>query len=131
VKLADFGLARTYQASQVSGLTMEGDVGGTARFMPPEQIVNFRSVKPSADQYAVASTLYHLLTNTYTYDCPGGVHIQLKMLLLTEPIPIRKRRPELPEKLSDVIHKALARQPDQRYPDVAAFRAALLPFAQG
>jgi serine/threonine-protein kinase len=131
LKLADFGLARTYQASQVSGLTMEGDVGGTARFMPPEQIVNFRAVQPSADQYAAASTLYHLLTNAYTYDCQGGVHIQLKMLLLTEPVPIRNRRPDLPEKLAAVIHKAMARQPEQRYADVVAFRTALLPFMRG
>ena len=40
VKLADFGLARTYQSSRISGLTMMGDVRGTSQYMAPEQITN-------------------------------------------------------------------------------------------
>src|SRR5207245_4495262 len=56
LKLADFGLARVYQASQLSGLTMTGEIGGTAAFMPPEQLTNYREAKPPADQYAAAAT---------------------------------------------------------------------------
>src|SRR5207302_224413 len=44
VKLSDFGLARTYQASQLSGLTMAGESGGTPSYMPPAQVLNFRGV---------------------------------------------------------------------------------------
>src|SRR5207249_1119084 len=62
IKLADFGLARVYQASELSGLTMMGDMGGTLAFMAPEQITNFRDAKPAADLYAVAATLYNLIT---------------------------------------------------------------------
>src|SRR5436189_104546 len=51
-KLADFGLARVYQTSQLSGLTMMGDVGGTVAFMAPEQITHYREAKPPVDQYA-------------------------------------------------------------------------------
>src|SRR5262249_22179612 len=43
VKLVDFGLARVYQESSMSGLTMTGDLGGTLAFMAPEQITSFRS----------------------------------------------------------------------------------------
>jgi len=57
-KLADFGLARAYEVSQLSGVTMQGDVGGTPRYMPPEQVTHFRNVKPAADQYSAAATLY-------------------------------------------------------------------------
>src|SRR4029077_5541112 len=45
-KVADFGLARTYQESPMSGLTLSGEIGGTPQFMPPEQVRNFRTVKP-------------------------------------------------------------------------------------
>lgn len=129
LKLADFGLARTYQESRASGLTMEGDIGGTARYMPPEQILNFRAVKPAADQYSAAATLYHLLTGEYTYDCDGGVAAQLKMLLFQEPVPVRSRRPDVPEPVAAALARALSREPENRFPDVKAFRAALAPFA--
>ena len=71
VKLADFGLARLYQASQLSGLTMQGDLGGTAAFMAPEQITHLRQVRPPADQYAAGATLYNLLTDRPIYDLPA------------------------------------------------------------
>src|SRR5229473_3471587 len=48
--LADFGLARVYQASKISGLTMEREVGGTVAFLAPEQITHFREVMPPTDQ---------------------------------------------------------------------------------
>ncbi len=130
VKLADFGLARTYQASQLSGLTMAGSTGGTAHYMPPEQVLNFRAVKPAADQYAAAATLYNLLTKRFVYDFSGSVQDMLKLILLSEPVPIRTRRPNVPEKLAEVIHRALARRAEQRFADVSAFRQGLLPFAE-
>src|SRR2546421_8925055 len=62
VKLSDFGLARTYETSSMSGLTVADSTGGTPSFMPPEQVTDFRGVKPTADQYAAAATLYFLVT---------------------------------------------------------------------
>ena len=70
VRLADFGLARVYQASQLSGLTMTGDRGGTPAFISPEQITRFRECKPPVDQYAAGATLYYLLTGQFVYDFP-------------------------------------------------------------
>jgi len=128
IKLADFGLARTYQLSQLSGLTMSGSTGGTAHFMPPEQVLNFRTVKPTADQYSAAATLYNLLTDRHVYDCKGGVQDLLKLVLLNEPVPIRSRRPDLPPQLADVIHKALARKPKDRFADATGFQQALRAF---
>jgi hypothetical protein len=49
--------------------------------------------------------------------------------VLDDPVPIRQRRENVPVKLADVIHRALARDPKARFPDVAAFRQALQPFA--
>jgi serine/threonine protein kinase len=67
VKVADFGLARVYQASQLSGLTLQNELGGTAAYMPPEQITDFRNVRPTADQYSSAATLYRLLTGRHVH----------------------------------------------------------------
>ncbi len=130
VKLADFGLARTYQASQLSGLTMTGSAGGTPSFMPPEQVLDFRSVRPPADQYAAAATLYNLLTGHHVYELALSAQDMFRQILLTDPVPIQERRADVPAPLAAVIHRALARRPEDRFADVAAMRVALLPFRQ-
>jgi serine/threonine-protein kinase len=129
VKLADFGLARVYRASQISGLTIVGDLGGTPAYMPPEQITNYREVMPAADQYSTAAMLYHMLTGKWVFDLPP-MPAGLLTILNNEPVPLNTRRPDLPVGLGDVIHKALAKKPQDRYPDVVAFRTALVPFGR-
>ncbi len=125
-KLADFGLARTYQTSRLSGLTMSGSTGGTVAYMAPERVTDFRDVKPAADQYAAAATLYNLLTSRLLYDPPaGGPGPLLAMLLTDDPVPIQARRADIPQPLAAVIHRALARQPDDRFPDAQAMGRAL------
>jgi pSer/pThr/pTyr-binding forkhead associated (FHA) protein len=129
-RLADFGLARVYQASQLSGLTMTGDIGGTVAFMAPEQITNYREAKPAVDQYAAAASLYQLLTGKLPFDLPRTSQERLLMILHEEPVPIRERRPDLPAELAEVIHRALAKEPDERFAGVKALRQALRPFAR-
>ncbi len=125
VWLADFGLARAYQASKLSGLTTTGNIGGTLPYMAPEQITNYRDVTPAADQYSAAATLYHLLTKRHPYDFPPQVARQLLMVLQEPPRPIQEHRAELSGKLAAVIHKALARIPAERFTDVESFHATL------
>ncbi len=126
-KLADFGIARAYQASSLSGLTMMGDIGGTIPYMPPEQITDYRTANPPADQYAAAATLYRLLTGSYVFDFENlRNHQRLSRILFEEPVPVRSRRPEIPEALAQAIHRALAKDPDGRFKDAGAFRGAIL-----
>jgi hypothetical protein len=127
--LADFGLARVYQASQLSGLTVTGAIGGTPMFMPPEQITHYRQAQPAADQYAAAMTLYNLLTGRYGFDAPDQFKQWIAMILEEEPVPIRQRREEVPQGLAEVIHRALKKEPRERFADVRALRQALQPFA--
>jgi eukaryotic-like serine/threonine-protein kinase len=127
-KLADFGLARVYQASQLSGLTMSGEIGGTVGFMAPEQITDFREVDPAADLYSAAATLYNLLTSAYIFDLQGDLRARLLAILQEDPIPIRTRRADVPRALAAIIHRGLERAPHKRWPDAAAFREALAPF---
>jgi serine/threonine protein kinase len=128
-KLADFGLARAFESSRMSGITMQGEVGGTPAFMAPEQVTHYRDVLPAADQYSVAATLYNLLTDRYPYELPKNVGQQLVMILTEPPVPIRDRDAGINSGLAGVVHKAMSREPNERFPDAAAFRRALQPHA--
>ncbi len=128
VKLADFGLARVYQTSELSGLTMTGDLGGTLAFMAPEQITHYREAKPPADQYSAAATLYNLLTNQIPFEGGSKPQRLISKILEEPPVPIRSRRPDVPRGLADTIHRALAKEPEDRFPDVNAFRQAIASF---
>jgi serine/threonine-protein kinase len=128
VKLADFGLARVYQQSQLSGMTREGDVGGTIAFMAPEQITGFRETPPAADQYSAAATLYTLLSGQFPLDFPPDAD-RFQVVLRSAPVPLLSRRADVPPDLASVIHRALAKEPAQRFPDVRALRNELKGFA--
>jgi serine/threonine-protein kinase len=129
VKVADFGLARAYQSSNLSGLTADGEMAGTAPFMAPEQITSFREARPPVDLYAAGATLYYLLARQFIYDLPPLVPGQVLMILSQDPVPIQQRRPDLPGKLAEAVHRSLRRDPADRFPDARAMRAALAPFA--
>jgi serine/threonine-protein kinase len=126
VKLSDFGLARTYETSSMSGLTVVDSTGGTPAFMPPEQVNDFRGVKPSADQYAAAATLHYLVTGTHVYESCRTVPELLKKIAGQDPIPLRPGAAAIPGRVGEVIRRGLSRDPAARYPDVRAMRAALL-----
>ena len=125
VKLSDFGLARVYQASKLSGLTLTGSFGGTMGYVAPEQITAFRDCQPVSDQYSAAATLYHLLTRSFIHDLPRELGQQLQMILTATPIPIQQRRADIPDSLAAIIHQALSRDPAERFHSCAEFRDAL------
>jgi serine/threonine-protein kinase len=125
VKLADFGLARIYEASRLSGLTISSDLAGTTAFLAPEQIVNYRETRPAADLYATGATLYYLLTRCLVYDFPDRLELKVLKILQDDPVPVRRRRPELPDGLVAVIDRALSREPEARFPDARSMREAL------
>ncbi len=124
VRLADFGLARLYEASQLSGVTLPGDQGGTVAYMASEQVTHFRDAVPASDQYAAAASLYHLLTGQYVLDFGTDKHPLIQILTETA-VPIRKRRKDVPAKLAEAIHRALAKEPKQRFADVEEFKRTL------
>jgi serine/threonine protein kinase len=128
VKLTDFGLARMYQTSCYAGQPLKGGMGGSLGFMAPEQLEHFHEAKSPADQYGVAATLYYLLTTQMVYDFPGDFMERMTIILTQDPVPIRQRLRDIPERLAQVIHQALARDPARRFADVVALRQALLPF---
>jgi serine/threonine protein kinase len=129
VKVADFGLARAFDECGISGLTMQGEAGGTPAFMAPEQVTHYRDVKPAADQYSAAATMYFLLTGQFVLDFASDARVHTVQIVADNRIPIRQRRADLPAALEAVITKALSREPKDRYRDVTALKEALRQFA--
>lgn len=128
VKVADFGLARIYQNSPMSGLSFTGEIAGTSGYISPEQVTNFRDADPLADQYAMGATLYHLITGAKIYDFPANLARQLLMILQDEPIHIKTRLASVPDELAAVIHKALSRNPADRFVSAREMCLAIQPY---
>jgi hypothetical protein len=128
-KISDFGLAKSFRGLGLSGLTFSGEMRGTIPFMPPEQMLDFKTVLPSADLYSTSATLYYLISGEFIYDqaSDGGGDL-IRTLLEEQPVPIRKRRAGVPIALAAVLEKGLARQPAERYPTAEELRKALRPF---
>jgi eukaryotic-like serine/threonine-protein kinase len=127
-KISDFGLAKSFRGLGLSGLTFSGEMRGTVPFMPPEQMLDFKTVLPSGDLYATAATLYYLLTCQFIYDQVADGGDLIRALLEEHPVPIRQRRNDIPAALAGVLEKCLARDPNDRYPTALAMRRALRPF---
>jgi serine/threonine protein kinase len=123
-KLADFGLAKSFQQAGLSGMTATGTVAGTYYFMPREQLTSFRQVRPASDVWSMSATLYFLLTGQYARDF-GSQADPLTVILRGGVVPIRQRDPALPEDLAAVIDRGLADEPERRYPSAGEFAAAL------
>jgi hypothetical protein len=126
-KISDFGLAKSFRGLGLSGLTFSGEMRGTIPFMPPEQMLDFKTVLPSADLYSTAATLYYLIAGQFIYDQSSDGDL-IRTLLEEPPVPISRRRPDVPPALGAVLEKGLARQPSDRYPTADALRRALRPF---
>lgn len=125
VKLTDFGLAKSYETSGASGFTRTGDVAGTIPYMAPEQITDFKNVKPAADLYSMGATLYHLLTNAPAYNFRPDADPMIT-ILEEEIVPVRARKPTVPTPIAHVAERAMCKNPGDRFASADAMRAALL-----
>ncbi len=131
VKLSDFGLAKSFaDGSLYANLTRHGDVGGSLSFLSPDHIRDFRDVKASADIYSAGATLYYLLTNQYPYfNFDPHRENSYEIILEHPPIPLRAYRPDAPEELEKVLHKALQKQPRDRWKSAREMSEALQELA--
>ncbi len=126
-KLTDFGLARSFTQTGMSGITMAGDMAGTFAYMPPEQIRDFRNVQPTADIYAIGMTAYSLLAGDIALDLGPSSDVAgaVRAIFDGQIIPLRSRVPDIPQQLAAIIERALVRDPAQRWQTAAAMRTAL------
>jgi serine/threonine-protein kinase len=127
-KLTDFGLAKSFSNSGMSGVTMAGEMAGTLAYMPPEQLRNFRDVKPQSDIYAVGMTAYSLLTGSLALDLSksSGVNDTIRAIFEQPAVPLHQRASHIPRPVCEIIDRALAKDPAQRWQSAGAMRNALL-----
>ncbi len=116
VKLIDFGLATTVAAE---GLTATGAILGTPHYMAPEQ-VRGKPVDARTDIYALGALAYHLVTGRPPFSGDNAIAIGFAHLSETATAPVELRK-DCPQKLSDAIMAALAKDPGARPASAKAF----------
>ena len=120
--ITDFGLARV--ESDVS-LTMTGDLLGTLRYMSPEQALAKRiTVDHRTDIYSLGVTLYECLALRPVYTGEDREEL-LRQIAFQEPHPLRRVNPAIPVDLETIVHKAMAKNPDERFASAAEMAADL------
>jgi serine/threonine-protein kinase len=126
-KLTDFGLAKSFTQSGMSGVTVAGEMAGTLAYMPPEQLKNFRDVKPQSDIYAIGMTAYSLLSGSLALNVGRQTSMAetIKAIFDQPTIPLAQRAPHLPLRVCEVIDRALLKDPAQRWQSASAMRTAL------
>lgn len=112
VKITDFGIAMAMNATQ---LTQTNSVMGSVHYLPPEQ-ASGKGASLQSDIYSMGILMYELLTGKLPYHGDNAVEIALKHL--KEPLPsIKDILPSIPQSVENVIIKATAKNPKNRYAD--------------
>lgn len=127
VTVLDFGLVKHSFDQEISQtLTREGEVVGSPRWMSPEQIQGL-AVDVRTDVYAVGVLMYKCLTGFYPYD--GDTATATMLAHLEDSVPsvtlARRSWEPLPVGFEDLVTQALAKDPDERFQDMAEVMNAL------
>ncbi|HEX4514717.1 MAG TPA: serine/threonine-protein kinase, partial [Polyangiaceae bacterium] len=115
--LVDFGIARV--GASASAMTQEGMLIGTPGYISPEQARGSLEVDARADQFSLACVLYACLTGRAPFRGEDLVGVLAKILFQETPR-VRAERPDVPSELDAILVKAMAKDPTERFPDMAA-----------
>lgn len=120
--LADFGIVQV--TASEDALTASGSLVGTPAYMSPEQVYGDKKLDGRSDIYALGVILFQMLTGTppYTADTPA----RMMMKHVMDPVPqVLQMRPDLPDELDTIIHKAMAKERDERFSTASDLSSAL------
>ncbi|MEP7157098.1 MAG: serine/threonine-protein kinase [Betaproteobacteria bacterium] len=110
IKISDFGTA---QISQSTHTQIDGFVGSPA-YMAPEQI-NEEPPSVQTDIYSLGVTMYELLAGRLPFQATNSVAM-INKILNEDPTPLKSIRPDIPDKLVEIVEKAMAKDASKRYP---------------
>lgn len=121
IKITDFGIAMALNSTQ---LTQTNSVMGSVHYLPPEQASGKGSTIKS-DIYSIGIIFYELLTGILPFKGENAVEIALKHM--RDPLPsVRKQNPAIPQSIENIILKATAKNPKNRYNDAKEMHQDLL-----
>ena len=123
VMLTDFGISKALQAA--TGFTATGMIIGTPHYMAPEQGKG-APVDGRADQYSLGVVGYRMITAELPFS-GDSVHTIIYKHIYEEPPLASTKRPGIPASLTVAISRALAKEPDQRFPTMEDFATAVWP----
>ena len=113
VKITDFGIAMALNSTQ---LTQTNSVMGSVHYLPPEQ-ANGKGSTVKSDIYSLGILMYELLTGSVPFKGDNAVEIALKHM--KEKLPsVRKQNPTIPQSVENIVLKATAKNPKNRYDTV-------------
>jgi serine/threonine-protein kinase len=120
--LSDFGIARL-SADGNSTLT-QGGIVGTPAYMSPEQVQGEKDVDGRSDIYSMGVLIFQMLAGRVPYQ--GDTPVKTMMMQILEPVPqIAEDRPDLPRAVGEIIQKAMAKEPNDRYSKAIELAVAL------
>ncbi len=127
--IADMGLAKHFieeipGATGTVSLSQNGEFRGTAGYAPPEQLHDFRDVRPSGDVFALGAIIYECASGTPAFSGASVLNV-LTAVLDGRVRPLEQVAPGVPSWLAAVVARSLQRDPADRYPDARALLAAL------
>ena len=113
IKITDFGIAMALNSTQ---LTQTNSVMGSVHYLPPEQ-AGGKSATTKSDIYSAGILMYELLTGNVPFKGDNAVEIALKQM--KEKLPsIRKQNPLIPQSVENIVLKATAKNPKNRYDNI-------------
>lgn len=124
VKICDFGGAKILEGDGSTRITRTGHTLGTPAYMAPEQIEN-RAVDGRADLYSVGVLLYRMLSGRLPFESQNREALLYQQLLQAPRPPSQVADAEVPHAMEVVCLRALAKQPEARYPNARAMAEAL------
>ncbi len=119
-KLIDLGFAKPGEAADGAGMTMVGTAMGSPAYMPPEQVLDARSVSHRADVYGLGATFFHAVTGKTPFS--GKNYHEVMNKVVRDPVPDpRTLVPDLSPAIAELILWAMAKNPDARPEHAASF----------
>lgn len=119
VKVTDFGIAKAISSSR----TKTGVILGTPNYMSPEQIMG-QKIDPRSDIFSLGVLLFQLLTGELPFQGDNLSSLLYQITQLRHP-PLRNQNPKIPKACEQIIDKALAKNPEERFQSAAEFARLL------